>query len=78
MSLFTSLQHSLRRHSTFTKNVSYKLLNDGRKSLVNCGIINMFVKVYNSNIDPNLMIKVVESLKKDEDIENFEILGNEY
>ena len=35
----------------------------------------MFDKVYNPNIDPNIMIKVVENLKKDEDIENFEILG---
>lgn len=35
----------------------------------------MFIKVYNPTIDPNLMIKVVENLKKDEDIENFEILG---
>ncbi|KAL7046931.1 hypothetical protein ACKWTF_002748 [Chironomus riparius] len=36
---------------------------------------NVHEKFYNPNIDPNLMIKVVENLKKDEDIENFEILA---
>lgn len=33
------------------------------------------LKVYNPNIDPNLMIKIAESLHTDKDVENFEILG---